>query len=64
MKNFGDSHIQKQHFGVWKYFVHKTSGEKKAKYFITDDCYRVPSEAGLVVQQKQDMTEEGREKII
>ncbi len=32
----------KQHFGTWKYFVNKTQADEKEKYYITDDCFRVP----------------------
>ena len=42
----------KSHFGVLKYFVHKTSGENKAKYFITDDCFRVSFKEGREIEKK------------
>ncbi len=42
----------KSHFGVWKYFVHKITGENKARYFITDDCVRVPFREGQEIEKK------------
>lgn len=50
----------KQHFSTWKYYVDKTQGEEKMKFYISSDCRRLPLHEGIKAAKKENSTKEGR----
>ena len=50
-----DGENVKKHFGTWKYFVSKSGvGEEKQKFYIGNDCRKVPEKLGYSIAKQED----------
>ncbi len=54
----------KQHFGTWKYFVDKQKGDEKVKFYISNDCIRLPYFEGVKVAKREEATKDGRNRAL
>lgn len=56
----------KQHFGIWKYFVNKQSGDAdtKQKFYISNECRKIPEPLGYRVAKQEDNSSRGQIKTM